>query len=845
MQKRSSISREGKIAAFRSQSAFPTPLTSFVGREQETAAICELLRRPEVRLVTLTGVGGIGKTRLGLQVAARLGKDFADERCFVSLVDVKDPEFVLPTIGKALGLQETGNQTILDLFKTFLQKNSLFLVLDDFEQVIGAVPALSNLLKVDCDLKILAMSREVLRISGEYTFWVPPLEFPDLAQIPNEDELLLYPSITLFLERTRSVLPEFSLNEKNSRIITEICAYLDGIPLAIELAVSHLKMLSPKTLLNRLESQFQVLTHGMRDAPERQQTFQNTLEWSYRLLNPREQQIFRFLSVFAGGCTLQAAETIWEQAGFVREHGLILKGVASLIDKSMLYPSAQDATEPRLLMLRMFREYGLQLLWFTEELEQCKWSHAIYYVALAEEAELELQGPQARFWLERLEQEHDNLSEVFRTLISSRESKRERGIEMALRLGTTLEQFWIIKGHVQEGREMLEHAWECSQGVSPLIRGKALCVIATLACYHSDLSRAMAACQTSLDIFRELGEVSGIARSLYQLGYINWLRGDLYAARQFYEESLAISQEEQYSDVRCTALLYYASLALFQRDIQTARLLIEQGLDISRKWESKQNSASALNILGWVTLLQKDIATARCLQEESLILSRELGNQRGIAHALSVLGEIACVEGDVALARKHYEESLAIMMHLEDRWWIAIYMEGLARVAVAQGEALWAVYLLSASLTVRQKIGAAITPLESEIHKQTLVTLQEHLGDNVFADAWEQGQAMSPQEALVHGSPYIQIAFLSSLQMQSVDLLPASRPLHEDLTPRERDVLCLVALGLANSQVAERLVISRRTVNFHLTSIYQKLQVPSRGAAVRYAMKHHLFEEQE
>jgi predicted ATPase/DNA-binding CsgD family transcriptional regulator len=841
MQERSSIFREGKATAFKDWLSSPVQLTSFVGREQEIATVCMLLRRPEIRLLSLVGPGGVGKTRLSLQVAAHLDKDFADQVCFISLMETSDPELVVPTIAKALGLQELGSQPLLEFLHAFLREKHLLLLLDNFEQVIEAAPTLANLLGACPGLKILTTSRMVLQVSGEYIFYVPPLALPDLTRLPDEEKLLQYSAITLFLERARTVRPEFRLNEENSHMVAEICIHLDGLPLAIELAVPRLKVLSLQTLQERLHHMFQILTHNMRDAPVRQQALQNTLEWSYRLLSLREQHLFRFLSVFVGGCTLQAIETVWELTGYPQERELILEGVASLLDKSMLYRSTQEAEEPRLLLLRTIREYGLHRLTLTGELEQIQLAHARYYLALAEEAEPALKGPQPRPWLERLLREYDNLREALRFLIAYRENETSMGTEMALRLGKALERFWIIGGHVKEGRDLLERALKRSQGVSSSIRGNALCVIATLARYQGDFHYAATACEESLTLFGELGDLSGVASSLYRLGYIAWIRGDSATARSYYEESLTLSGSEQCKDARSETLYYFASMAFFQRDAQMARLLIEESLALSRELSDQYNIASALTILGWVSLLQEDVTVARSLQEESLIASRELGNQRGIAHSLSALGEIEYTMGNFVQACERYEESLALLMRLDDRLMIAIYLERLARVAVAQDEVIWAVHLLSTAQALRQIMGTPTTPIERVAGEHIFITLHTLVDEHVFITAWAKGQAMSPEQAIAARSLSTQATSLTQREKPPMMNILSPRSLHDDLTLRERDVLRLVAQGLTNAQVAERLVISPRTVNFHLTSIYSKLQVSSRSAATRYALESHLF----
>lgn len=845
---RNLIAREGKVPVSQQWQPLPVPLTSFVGREQEIATLCTLLMRPEVRLLTLYGTGGVGKTRLSLQVAMRLSKYFADQVCFISLMDIDDPAFVLPAIAGAFGLQDPVSRPLMEHLQAFLKEKHVLLLLDNVEQVIDAAPALAHLLETCSGLKILATSRATLRVAGEYTFLVAPLALPDLAQLPPQEALQHYSAIALFLERTRTVLPEFTLSEENRGIISEICIQLDGLPLAIELAVSRLRVLSPQTLLERLAHRFQVLTQGARDAPGRQQTLQHTLEWSYRLLNLREQQLFRFLSIFVNGCTFQALETAWKLTGHQQEEEWLLEGVASLLEKSMLARSTQETDEPRLYLLRTLREYGLELLTLTGELERFQCVHALYYLELGEEAEPALKGPQPRRWLERLQREHENLREALGFLIAHGESEGSKGTEMALRLGKALERFWVIGGHVKEGREFLERALKRSQGAALAIRGSALCVVSALARYQGDFRAAEAAGEESLVIFRALGDPVGIAGALYRLGFTAWTRGDSDAAQAYYKECLEIAHGEACRDVRSETLYCFASLAFFQGDAPTARPLIEESLELSRELKDQYNIASALNILGWVTLLQGDILEARRLQEESLVAGREPGNQRGTAHTLGALGEIAYRMGDFAQARKYYEESLSILLRIDDRRMLTIYVERLASVAVAQGEALWAVQLLSAAEASRQDMGVAVTtPLERDSREQTLATLHDLLDAQVFADAWTQGLALSPEQAVQHRpapltapSPLPVTALVPIKERPAVRMLSPGA-LHDDLTQRERDVLGLVAQGLTDAQVAESLVISRRTVNFHLTSIYRKLEVSSRSAATRYALVHHLF----
>src|SRR3989440_1215090 len=385
----------------------PAQLTPLIGREQEIQAACALLEQPEVRLVTLTGTGGVGKTRLSLQVATDLLNDFADGVCFVPLAPISDPDLVLPTIAQTLGIKEAGERPFKDLLQAHLRDKHLLLLLDNFEQVLAAAPELSDLLVGCPQLKILVTSRAVLHIRCEHEFPVPPLALPDLTHLPESEALTQYAAVALFLQSAQAAKPDFQLTGTNARAIAEICVRLDGLPLAIELAAARIKLLPPQRLLTRLEHRLQVLTMGAQDVPARQQTLRNMLAWSYDLLDAGEQLLFRRLSVFVGGTTLEAIAALYMALG--DEPGQVLDGIASLIDKSLLQQSEQEAEEPRFVMLETIREYGRETLTVRGEVNATCQAHAVSYLALAEAAEQEWEGPQEAVSFARLEHEHDNL----------------------------------------------------------------------------------------------------------------------------------------------------------------------------------------------------------------------------------------------------------------------------------------------------------------------------------------------------------------------------------------------------------------------------------------------------
>jgi len=453
--------------------------------------------RPEVRLVTLTGPGGIGKTHLALPLGNEVREAFAQGVCFVSLAHINDPEQVIPAIAQALELPERENHHLSDRLKTFLRNKQILVLLDNFEQALSAAPLLSDLLSSCPQLKLLVTSRALLRVWGEYQFTIPPLEVPDLRHMSEREELSHVASIALFVQRTQAILPRFQLTDENARDIAEICTRLEGVPLALELAAARSKLLSPQELLSRLEPRLQVLAGGRQDTPVRQQTLHNTLSWNDDLLSPDEQALFQRLAVFVGGCSLQAAEAISTALGGMTTS--VLDGVIALIDKSLLRQPAQGRDELRLYPLEMVREYGLERLAACGELEQTRDAHAAYYLALAEEAGSALPDFQQAAWQKRLEQEHENLHAALQWMLERRQ------IEEALRLAAALEQFWLLGDYVSEGRSFLEQALEASSvsnvPVSAQVRARALRVAGSLVYNQQDPERA-------LDFFEESERLS-------------------------------------------------------------------------------------------------------------------------------------------------------------------------------------------------------------------------------------------------------------------------------------------------------------------------------------------------
>jgi predicted ATPase/class 3 adenylate cyclase/DNA-binding CsgD family transcriptional regulator len=855
----------------------PVQPTSLIGREKEVAALLNLLQREEVRLLTLTGPGGTGKTRLGLQVAAELSETFTDGVYFVNLAPLSDPHLVVATIAQTLDLKEVAGQSLLDLLKEALHWKHLLLLLDNFEQVVDAAMDVAVLLAVCPNLKVMGTSRMTLHIRGEQEFPVPPLAVPDPKRLPDLVTLSHYEAVELFLARAQAVKPEFQLSKTNAPAIAEICARLDGLPLAIELAAARIKLLPPQALLARLGQRLAVLTSGPRDAPARQQTLRNTIAWSYHLLDAQEQRLFRQLSVFVGGCTLEAAEAVCAALGDGDGAGPVLDGVASLIDKSLLQPTAQKEGELRLVMLEIIREYGLEALAASGEMEANQRAHALYYLELAEKAEQEIEGPQQVRWLQRLEREHDNLRAALRWSLEQGEAGYS--METALRLGGALRAFWLRHGPMSEGRTFLERALTGSKGVVTATRAKSLLAATSLATHLGDMDRAESMAQESLALCRELRDTWGIAHSLLQLGRAASYRGNFPVARPLLEEALALCREvgntwgitfaleelgylalQQGDHVRARAL-FEESLAIerelgdtlniaatslrlaevhfvSQGDQATVCALLEEGLVLSREVGNTWGIAFSFFLSGWVALQQGDAATARELAEESLGLYRETGGGRSIAEAISLLGRVEARQGDHVRARALFEESLAIARKVDHKLNIPSCLEGLASVFAAQEESVWAGRIWGAAEALREAMGTPIPPVERASYERSVAAARAQLGEQALAAAWAEGRTMSPEQTLAtQGKAMIP----TQMPARPASATPVKSPTSPaGLTARELEVLRLLAKGLTDTQIAEQLVLSLHTIHAHLRTIYSKLGVTSRSAATRYAFEHQL-----
>jgi predicted ATPase/class 3 adenylate cyclase len=741
----------------------PRQTTALIGREKEIGDVCALLLRSEVALVTLTGPGGTGKTRLALQVGAELLDVFTDGVWFVELAALTDPDLVLSTVASVLDVSESADRPLVDTLKIYLRDKKILLVLDNFEQVTAAASIVNVLLAGAPNIKILVTSRERLHLYGEWDYQVPPLSLPDVKRLPPIEQLTQYEGVRLFIERAQASKADFEVTNDNAPAVAEICVRLDGLPLAIELAAARIRLLPPQTMLARLQERFKLLSGGVRDRPLRQQTIRNTIAWSYDLLDEEEKKLFRRLGVFQGGATLEAAEHVCDFDGDIQID--FLEGVERLVDRSLVRQQEGHSRESRLSMLETIQEFAREKLaedspWETQAVQH---AHTFYFVQFVEQVEPHLRGAKQGEWLDRLEDEHDNLRAALHwsSQIAASESIVEaRGqvknsesgaAEIALRIAGGLWRFWYARGYLSEGLEQLVAALALpvpSVHAGSAHRIRALNGAGFLSYRQGNYDEARSLFIEALAHGQAAGDKSSMALTLNGIGMMDQEQGNINAARSYYEQSLALRRELGDEYGIGASLNNLALIAEEQEDYPTARALLEESLALAREQGDTQGIASCLMNSGNVAKDQGDYEAAHLKFEESLVLQRALGNRWGIALALGYLADIAHRQGDQDTALPLYRESLLLTQELGDRRGLALSLEGMASVYGAQGKGRVGAILWGAAEAVREAIGAPISPKELARYREVVGAARSTFGEEAFAKAWEEGGAMSLEEAI-------------------------------------------------------------------------------------------------
>jgi predicted ATPase/transcriptional regulator with XRE-family HTH domain len=726
----------------------PVPLTPLIGREVEVAAVCSALQRSELRLLTLTGAGGTGKTRLALQVATELIDKFADGVYFVSLAPVHDSALVLSTIVQTLGLKSTHEQRDDELLSAYLYEKSVLLILDNFEQALPATKAIAELLKFTTSVKILVTSRTLLHLSGEHEYVVPPLTLPDLTLAVNPVNLADSSAVRLFVQRAQAVRADFQLTAENAQSVAEICAWLDGLPLAIELAAARCKVLSPSAILARLTGAMGgalgLLAGGVQDLPARQQTIRQTIEWSYNLLSEQEQILFRRLGVFVGGCTLDAIQAVCETFNSKRlrpgSSFSVLDAALALVDQSVLRQVDGPDGEPRFFMSETLREYAFESLSGCQELELMRYEHAAYFLCWLEALEPKLHGVEQEAYFQVLDADYNNLRAAL-TWSSVSDP------EMALRMAAVLWEFWLARGYLTEGRAWLTDILRRSSALPALparIHAQALNGAGLLASIQGDPSAANLYLQESLRLFRELGDRMGEAWVLNHLGQTLNLSGQQAQAGPVFEASLQLFRALGDNLHSAWVLINLGEASLQDGQVDRALQFLSEASQLFGVLNHKRGLAAAIDRLARLALLQGNTSQAVTLFSDSLRLFAEIGDREGCGWALHHLGSVAYEDGQISQAVANLVESLRLFEKLNDRWGFAWSVLRLAKAVRDLPQPKPAAKLFGAAETMLDDLNERMLPSERDFVQATLL---EARSQSEAAD-WASGQNLSNEKIL-------------------------------------------------------------------------------------------------
>ena len=843
----------------------PARLTSFIGREREIREIGALLETQ--RLITLVGAPGVGKTRLSLQIAARAVDTFPEGVWLVELAPLGDPLLVPQAVADVLRVREQLGRPLTATLADHLRSRRVLLLLDNCEHLIGAVAALVETLVQACpDLHVLATSREPLTIEGEVTRRVPSLTVPDAARLhghgaPSPGSLAESEAVRLFVERARAADAAFALTERTAPVVAQICARLDGIPLAIELAAARVRALSVEQIAARLDDRFRLLTGGSRTALPRQQTLRGAVDWSYDLLSEPEQALLRRLAVFAGGFTLDASEQMGR-----------LDLLTSLVDKSLVQVEDSDG-ERRHRLLETFRQYGLEQLAEHGELAEARDHHRDYFLAFAEELAPTLTYRPDRALLDRLERERDNLRAALDWCLDAPAAERggpmadganhgPGGIALGVRLAAAIWPFWRVRGHTSDGQRFVERVLAISPSETALsglsVRDLAPLALANLTVYPGSYRPIIALLTEYLTVCRETGDEREVVMTLHTLGLHLAHLGDVERGAALCQESIVLARRLGPSPTLGRALADFSIVAYIQKRYEQSIALAEELAGLCRRGSAVSGLVSALRTHSLCAVELGDLDTATRLAEEAFGLVERIGNKRGLAKSYQELGRLAMLAGDPVRAYDLLHRSFALVQQVQDHWLGTICISVLAHLNVIQGtrrpgrdvasptstdEAhhylLDAVRLFAAADRFREPDGLALPGDVANTYDRDIALLQEALGEPTYSQARGEGRAMSWEQA-------VEYALVLTAPAESIapDAGPGSvlngGPEVSRLTPREREVAVLIAEGRTNREIAEELVLSERTVDSHVRNIMGKLEVNSRARIAAWAVQHGL-----
>jgi predicted ATPase/DNA-binding CsgD family transcriptional regulator len=807
----------------------PVQLTSFVGRKQELAEVERLISTSHV--VTLTGAGGCGKTRLALRVAGETPDRFGDGVWWVELAVLSDPTLLPQAILQALRLPESPSRTSLDLLADYFQAKHSLLILDNCEHIIDACARLvSHLLQSCPQLNIIVTSREALNIDGELAWIVPSLQIPTIQSSSTISDLEQYDAVRLFVARASIIAPDFALTKQNVDAVIKICQRLDGMPLAIELAASRIKVLQVEQIAERLDNALQLLTQGKRTAPSRHQTLRATMDWSYHLLSEAEKKLFQRLAVFAGGFTLEAAEAIC--AGDGVKPGDILEIVASLVNKSLLVLvewnigfQAPAEGSLRYRFLEPVRQYAREKLAESGEEMFIRDRHLSYLHDWIQTTETKLYMAEQLIQLAKLDQDLDNIRAALQWALRIQPA-------IALRMVTALTLFWNVRGYTTEGRRWGEQALQqTEQDLTPEVQGaraRALITVAFLTMTQGDYQTTSDLIGQAIPVLRTQNDQLGLARALFVQSTVMSFLGQPSVVRSAAEESFEIGVQLDDPFILSITSAIMAGALFRVGEMMIARRFMEEALTSSRRFGSPMALAFSLWGAGMGAFSQGNLKTAHAYIEESLALFRQVGDKHRTNMTASGLAQILYAMGNMREAEKLYVEAIRGWWNYGQLGGMARCIECLAFIAIAENRDKQAARWLGAAETVRKTSHAEMITNEQEEYQREMAILRGRMNVNDFTSSWSEGQALTFQQVIVEVE---QLPIASEAKIQTPNAL----------TPRELDVLRLLVQGLSDTQIAEQLVVSRRTVTTHLTTIYSKFGVNSRSAAIRHPLDYNLI----